>query len=52
MTDLTDGIAAARPDGTAYRVDDDRTGMIAATTPQLFDEFAERLTRSGYKPGV
>jgi fructose-1,6-bisphosphatase/inositol monophosphatase family enzyme len=43
---------AARPDGAPYRVDDDRTGMLAATTPALFDEFAERLSRSGYKPGV
>jgi len=46
------GGRAARPDGTPYRVDDDRTGMVVATTPALFDEFAERLTRSGYKPGV
>jgi fructose-1,6-bisphosphatase/inositol monophosphatase family enzyme len=46
------GGRAARPDGTPYRVDDQRKGMIAATTPRLFDEFAERLTRSGYKPGA
>ena len=43
---------AARPDGSRYRVDDARTGMVAATTPALFEEFAERLERSGYKPGV
>jgi fructose-1,6-bisphosphatase/inositol monophosphatase family enzyme len=46
------GGRAARPDGTPYRVDDGRKGMIAATTPRLFDEFAERLIRSGYKPGA
>jgi len=46
------GGRAARPDGTPYRVDDGRTGMVAATTPALFEEFAERLTRSGYRPGV
>jgi fructose-1,6-bisphosphatase/inositol monophosphatase family enzyme len=46
------GGRAARPDGTPYRVDDGRTGMVAATTPQLFDEFVERLERSGYKAGA
>ena len=45
------GGRAARPDGTAYRVDDGRKGMIAATTPALFEDFAERLSRSGYRPG-
>ena len=43
---------AARPDGSRYRVDDARTGMVAATTPALFEQFAEQLERSGYKPGV
>ena len=43
---------AARPDGSRYRVDDARTGMVAATTPAMFEQFAERLERSGYKPGV
>lgn len=46
------GGRAARLDGRPYRVDDDRKGMIAATTPLLFDEFADRLDRSGYSPGA
>lgn len=46
------GGRAARPDGTPYRVDDARTGMVAATTPALFEEFANRLERSGYRPGT
>lgn len=46
------GGRAARPDGTPYRVDDERKGMIAATTPELFDEFAQRLDGSGYSPGT
>ena len=37
------GGKAARPDGTAYRVDDARRGLIAAATPQLWDELAERM---------
>ncbi len=46
------GGRAARPDGTAYRVDDGRKGMIAATSVALFDGFAERLAKSGYAPGA
>jgi len=46
------GGVAARPDGTAYRVDDGRKGMIGAASRALFDEFAERLVRAGYQPSV
>ena len=45
------GGVALRPDGTPYRLDDGRKGLISATSPQLFEEFAARLTRSGYAPG-
>ena len=34
---------AARPDGSAYRVDDDRRGLIGAASPALWDELAGRL---------
>ncbi len=37
------GGKAARPDGTPYRVDEHRTGLIGAATPQLWDALAERL---------
>ncbi len=38
------GGKAARPDGSAYRVDEqDRTGLIGAASSQLFDDLAERL---------
>ena len=40
------GGRAARMDGTPYRVDEwERTGMIGAATPHLWDELAERLAR-------
>ena len=45
------GGKCARQDGSAYRVDSKRKGMIAATTPALWDEFVGRLDRSGYRPG-
>lgn len=45
------GGKCARQDGTAYRVDSDRKGMIAAASPALWDEFVERLENSGYRPG-
>jgi fructose-1,6-bisphosphatase/inositol monophosphatase family enzyme len=44
------GGIAARPDGSVYRVDDGRKGMIGAANRALFDEFAERLIRAGYRP--
>ena len=38
------GGKAARPDGSAYRVDEpERTGLIAAASPALWQEMAERL---------
>lgn len=38
------GGRAARPDGSAYRVDEwERRGMIGAATPALWDDLAERL---------
>jgi fructose-1,6-bisphosphatase/inositol monophosphatase family enzyme len=37
------GGKAARPDGSAYRVDEDRTGLIGAASPALWDEMAERM---------
>lgn len=40
------GGRAARLDGTPYRVDEwERTGMIGAATPALWDELADRLSR-------
>ena len=39
------GGKAARPDGSAYRVDEwDRKGLIGAATPALWDNMAERLS--------
>ncbi len=37
------GGMAARPDGSAYRVDDGRKGLIGAASPQLWGELAARL---------
>jgi fructose-1,6-bisphosphatase/inositol monophosphatase family enzyme len=37
------GGKAARIDGSAYRVDEDRKGMIAAASPELWDGLAERM---------
>jgi fructose-1,6-bisphosphatase/inositol monophosphatase family enzyme len=45
------GGRSARQDASDYRVDSDRNGLIAATTPALWDAFVERLDRSGYRPG-
>ena len=41
----------ARQDGSPYRVDSDRKGMIAAAGRPLWDEFVARLDRSGFRPG-
>ena len=37
------GGMAAREDGSPYRVDDRRRGMIAAASPALWEELAERM---------
>ncbi len=37
------GGRVARPDGSAYRLDDTRTGLIAAASPALWDEAARVL---------
>jgi fructose-1,6-bisphosphatase/inositol monophosphatase family enzyme len=40
------GGKAARPDGSPYLVrEHDRTGMIGAATPELWDELAERMAK-------
>ncbi len=45
------GGKCARQDGSPYRVDSDRKGMIAASSPATWEQFVERLDRSGYRPG-
>jgi fructose-1,6-bisphosphatase/inositol monophosphatase family enzyme len=37
------GGKCARPDGTPYRVDEDRKGLIGAASPARWDELAERM---------
>jgi fructose-1,6-bisphosphatase/inositol monophosphatase family enzyme len=37
------GGKAARPDGSPYRVDEDRTGLIGAASPALWDELAGKM---------
>ena len=44
------GGACLRPDGSPYRVDDGRKGMIGAASRELFDELAQRLLSVGYMP--
>ena len=40
------GGKAARPDGSAYRVDEwDRPGLIGAASPELWEELAAKLAR-------
>jgi fructose-1,6-bisphosphatase/inositol monophosphatase family enzyme len=46
------GGKCARPDGSPYRVDDARRGLIGAVSPSLFDEFAQRLQAAGYTPAA
>lgn len=38
------GGKAARPDGSAYRVNDPRKGLIGAASPALWDQLAVRMT--------
>jgi fructose-1,6-bisphosphatase/inositol monophosphatase family enzyme len=38
------GGKAARPDGSPYRVDEDRKGLIGAASPALWDELAARMS--------
>jgi fructose-1,6-bisphosphatase/inositol monophosphatase family enzyme len=45
------GGRCARQDGSPYRVDSERKGMIGAASPALWEEFVERLEKSGYAPG-
>ncbi|MGN3973441.1 inositol monophosphatase family protein [Tsuneonella sp. SYSU-LHT278] len=45
------GGRCARQDGSPYRVDSRRKGLIAAATPALWDEFVAHLDKSGYRPG-
>ncbi|MXO64728.1 inositol monophosphatase family protein [Altericroceibacterium endophyticum] len=44
------GGKCARLDGSAYRVDSQRKGMVGAASSALFDEITERLTKAGYSP--
>ena len=45
------GGRCARQDGSPYRVDSTRKGMIAAASPRQWDTFVELIDRSGYRPG-
>ncbi|ABC63108.1 inositol monophosphatase family protein [Erythrobacter litoralis] len=45
------GGVCARQDGSPYRVDSDRKGMIAAASQGLWDEFVARLETLGFRPG-
>jgi fructose-1,6-bisphosphatase/inositol monophosphatase family enzyme len=38
------GGKCARPDGSPYRVDEDRKGLIGAASPALWDELAARMS--------
>lgn len=44
------GGKCARQDGSPYRVDDDRRGIIGAANADLWDQFVARLDKSGYTP--
>lgn len=44
------GGTCLRPDGSPYRVDDPRKGLIGAASRALFDDLAERLVSAGLAP--
>lgn len=44
------GGRCARQDGTPYRVDSAHKGLIAAATPDLWDDFTALLDSAGYTP--
>ena len=46
------GGTCLRPDGSPYRVDSGRKGMIGAANRRLFDDLAERLAAAGYSPAT
>ena len=46
------GGTCLRPDGTPYRVDSGRKGMIGAVSRPLFDELAARLNAADYSAGA
>ena len=46
------GGACLRLDGSPYRVDDGRKGMVAAANPALFEELAAKLNAIGYEPAT
>lgn len=46
------GGACLRLDGSAYRVDDGRKGMVAAASPALFEQLAGKLNAIGYEPAA
>ncbi|MGB3738449.1 MAG: inositol monophosphatase family protein, partial [Pontixanthobacter sp.] len=46
------GGACLRLDGSPYRVDSGRKGMIGAANRRLFKKLAERLTAAGYLPAA
>lgn len=46
------GGTCLRLDGTPYRVDDGRKGMIGAANRELFDQLIARLAAAGYQPAA
>lgn len=45
------GGRCAHQDGSAYRIDSERKGMVAATDPASWERFVALLDRAGYAPG-
>jgi fructose-1,6-bisphosphatase/inositol monophosphatase family enzyme len=45
------GGCCARQDGSSYRVDSGRKGLIAAADPAEWDRFVDVLDQAGYAPG-